>query len=292
MARHHGQLNNSVRPNRWTPLLLAGIPALYLFVCFVVPNAFLVTTSFMRSESQALTDQFTLENYQMLFARPLYVRAIIRTFTIGVSVGASVVILSYPLAFYLVRTTNRFRGLLTALSLTPLLASVVVRTYGWWVLLNRDGAINDAARALRLTAQPWPMLPSEGAIIVGLVHSLLPYGVLTILTALNGVNPHLEQAAMSLGANRFSTFLHITLPLSAVGVAGAFLLSFTLAISAYATPAILGGAAIPVLATQIYNLMMTVLDWSLGSAMSVLLVASALALTILGTLLGTRRATV
>jgi putative spermidine/putrescine transport system permease protein len=276
---------------RLTPLLLAGIPALFLFVCFVIPNAFLVTTSFLRSESQVLTDQWTLENYEMLFRRALYVRAITRTFTIGILVGTLVVVLSYPLAFYLVRTTNRWKNLLIALSLTPLLASVVVRTYGWWVLLNRDGAINEGLHALGLADQPWPLMPSTGAIVVGLVHSLLPYGVLTILTALNTVNPHLEQAAMSLGATRTRTFLTVTLPLSLVGVAGAFLLSFTLAISAYATPAILGGAAIPVVATQIFNLMMTVLDWSLGSAMSVLLVASAVLLTAIGTILGTRKAT-
>lgn len=279
-----------MRLKRFAPLLLAGIPAGFLFVCFVVPNAFLVTTSFVHSESQALTDQWTLENYGTLFRRPLYVRAITRTFTIGVLVGALVVVLSYPLAFYLVRTTSRWKNLLIALSLTPLLASVVVRTYGWWVLLNRDGAINEGLRALGLADQPWPLLPSTGAIVVGLVHSLLPYGVLTILTALNAVDPHLEQAAMSLGATRTRTFLNVTLPLSLVGVAGAFLLSFTLAISAYATPAILGGAAIPVVATQIYNLMMTVLDWSLGSAMSVLLVASAVLLTAIGTILGTRKA--
>jgi len=280
-----------VRLKRFAPLLLAGIPVTFLFVCFVVPNAFLVTTSFLHSESQALTDQWTLENYGALFRRPLYVRAVTRTFTIGVLVGALVVVLSYPLAFYLVRTTNRWKNLLIALSLTPLLASVVVRTYGWWVLLNRDGVINEGLHALGLADQPLPLLPSTGAIVVGLVHSLLPYGVLTILSALNAVNPHLEQAAMSLGATRTRTFLNVTLPLSLVGVAGAFLLSFTLAISAYATPAILGGAAIPVVATQIYNLMMTVLDWSLGSAMSVLLVASAVLLTAIGTILGTRKGT-
>ena len=278
-----------MRARRGLPLLLAGVPALFLFVCFVVPNAFLVTTSFLHSESQALTDQVTLENYETLFRRPLYRLAIARTFGIGLLVGVLVVVLSYPLAFYLVRTTNRWRNVLIALSLTPLLASVVVRTYGWWVLLNRDGAINEGLHALGLIEQPLPLMPSTGAIVVGLVHSLLPYGVLTILTALNAVNPHLEQAAMSLGANRTRTFMAVTLPLSLVGVAGAFLLSFTLAISAYATPAILGGAAIPVVATQIFNLMMTVLDWSLGSAMSVLLVAAAVGLTVLGTMLGARR---
>src|SRR5215207_4033168 len=143
----------------------------------------------------------------------------------------------------------------------------------------------------RLTAESGPTLnlARRGAIVLGLAHSLLPYGVITILTALNTVNPQLERAAMSLGASRTRTFLAVTLPLSAPGVAAAFLLAFTLAISAYATPQILGGASTPVMATQIYNLMITVLDWSLGSAFSVVLVMSALVLMLAGTTLSSRR---
>lgn len=283
-------VNPGERRKVLAPLLLAGIPALFLFVCFVVPNALLVSGSFYHADASVLTDGLTLDNYRHVLTRPLYQRVILRTLTIGVSVGSLVVLLAYPLAFFLARTTSRWKDLLIALSLTPLLASVVVRTYGWWVLLNNDGAINELLRSLHLIAAPLPLMPSTGAIILGLTHSLLPYGVLTILTALNTVNPRLEQAAMSLGANRTRTFFAITLPLSIAGVAGTFLLSFTLAISAFATPAMLGGAAIPVVATQIFGLLMTELDWALGSTFAVLLIASAITLTVLGTIFGARRA--
>jgi putative spermidine/putrescine transport system permease protein len=266
-----------------------AIPVAFLFVCFAVPNAFLLTASFLKSEAQALTDEVTLENYQVLFRRSLYFNSIVRTFVIGASVGALVVVIAYPLAFFLSRTTSRWKGVLIALSLSPLLASVVVRTYGWWVVLNREGALNDALRAIGLIDQPYSFLPSSGAIVLGLTHSLLPYGVITIMTALNGVNPRLENAAMSLGASRTRTFFAVTLPLSSAGVAGAFLLAFALSISAYATPQILGGPATPVMATQIYNLMLTILDWSLGSAMSVLLIVSAGGLMLIGTALASRR---
>ncbi|MDB5511844.1 MAG: transporter permease [Enterovirga sp.] len=276
-------------PRKLVPLLLVLVPTAFLFVFFAIPNAFLLTASFLKSEAQALTDEVTLENYQVLFRRTLYVNAIIRTFTIGAAVGALVVVIAYPLAFFLSRTTSRWKEVLMALSLSPLLASVVVRTYGWWVVLNREGALNDALRALRIIDQPYQFLPSSGAIVLGLTHSLLPYGIITIMTALNGVNPRLEQAAMSLGASRTRTFLSVTLPLSSAGIAGAFLLAFALAISAYATPQILGGPATPVMATQIYNLMLTILDWSLGSAMSVLLIVSAAGLMLIGTAIGSRR---
>jgi putative spermidine/putrescine transport system permease protein len=224
-----------------------------------------------------------------LLTRTLYLKAILRTFWIGAFVGILVVVIAYPLAFFLARTTSRWKGVLMAISLSPLLASVVVRTYGWWVVLNRDGVLNDFLRGAGFIDQPYPFLPSAGAIVLGLTHSLLPFGVITILTALNGVNPRLEQAAMSLGATRTRTFLSITLPLSTAGVVGAFLLAFTLAISAYATPQILGGAATPVMATQIYNLMLNILDWSLGSAMSVLLIVSSATLMLIGLTLGGKR---
>lgn len=278
-----------MRGSRALPLALVTLPGLFLLVAFVLPNAILFSAGFLKSQAQVLTDEVTLDNFRALAARPVYVQAILRTFIIGAAVGALVALISYPLAFFLARTDTRWRAALIALSLSPLLASVVVRTYGWWVLLNREGALNDFLGALGIPDRiQW--LPSSGAIVLGLTHSLLPYGVITIMTALNSVNPQLERAAMSLGASRTRTFLAVTLPLSAPGVVAAFLLAFTLAISAYATPQILGGASTPVMATQIYNLMTTVLDWSLGSAFSVVLVVSAVLLMLLGTALGSRRA--
>ncbi len=271
-------------------LLMVGLPALFLLVFFVAPNAVLLTTSLLKSESQALTDQVTLENFTYLLTRPLYQRAIARSFGIGAAVGVLVVVLSYPLAFFLARTRSRWKGLLIALSLTPLLASVIVRTYGWWVLLNTDGAVNDVLRAMGFA--PVIMLPSTGAIIIGLVHSLLPYGVLTILSAINGINPNLERAAMSLGGSRWRTFVTVTLPLSMPGIAGGFLLAFSLSISAYATPAILGGPATSTMATQIYDFLTALDDWSLGSAMGAILIISAMLLLVVGSALGARRAAV
>lgn len=292
MAGHHGGLNGAIlgmRRGRVLPLALVALPGLFLLLAFVLPNAVLFSASLLKSQAQVLTDEVTLDNFRALAARPVYVQAILRTFIIGATVGVLVAVISYPLAFFLARTDTRWRAALIALSLSPLLASVVVRTYGWWVLLNREGALNDFLRILGMADRPqW--LPSSGAIVLGLTHSLLPYGVITIMTALNTVNPQLERAAMSLGASRTRTFLAVTLPLSAPGVAAAFLLAFTLAISAYATPQILGGASTPVMATQIYNLMTTVLDWSLGSAFSVVLVVSAVLLMLLGTMLTSRRA--
>ncbi len=273
------------------PRLMVAAPAAFLLLFFVVPNAILLTTSFLKSEDQVLTNQVTLQNFTYLLTKPLYLTSILRSFWISALTGALVVLLAYPLAYYLARTANRWRGLLIGMALAPLLASVVVRTYGWWVILSRDGPISDLAQALALSRGPLIMLPSSLAIVIGLTHSLLPYGVLTIMSAINGINPSLERAAMSLGANRIRTFLTVTLPLSAYGVAGAFLLAFSLSISAYATPAILGGPATATMATRIYEFLTSLDDWSLGSAMAAILIVTTMLILLIGSAFGARRAT-
>jgi putative spermidine/putrescine transport system permease protein len=272
------------------PQLLVAVPAAFLLVFFVVPNAILLTTSFLKSEDQVLTDQVTLENFTYLLTKPLYLRAILRSFWISAATGALVVLLAYPLAYYLARTASRWRGVLIAMALAPLLASVVVRTYGWWVVLNREGPISMLLQWLDPSHGPLAILPSSAAIVIGLVHSLLPYGVLTILSAVNGINPALERAAMSLGASRSRTFLNVTLPLSMSGVAGAFLLAFSLSMSAYATPAILGSPATATMAIRIYEFLTSLDDWSLGAAMAAILIASTMLLLLIGSVIGVRRA--
>jgi putative spermidine/putrescine transport system permease protein len=282
MARNNGLGN--------TPWLLVAAPLAVLLLFFALPNALLLSASFLRSEAQQLTGELTLENYGFLFTKPLYIWAFIRTFIVGVSVGLIDVVLGYPLAYFLVRTRTKWKGLLIALALAPLLASVVVRTYGWYVILNRFGVANDVLLGIGLIDERIAFMPSTGAIIIGLAHALLPYSVLTIMGSLQGINPNLEQAAMSLGASRTRTFLHVVLPLSLPGIAGGFILAFSIAISAYATPAILGGPATQVMATAIYGFMTQLLDWSIGAALAVILVVCAVLLTYAAARMGAKQA--
>jgi len=289
VAGDHG-LNGPLQTGPRTPWLLVAAPMAVLLVFFALPNALLLSTSFLKSEAQQLTDELTLENYAFLFSRPLYVGAFIRTFVVGVAVGLLDVLLGYPLAYFLVRTRSRWKGLLIALALAPLLASVVVRTYGWYIILNRFGVANDLLLGLGLIEERIAFMPSTAAIIVGLAHALLPYTVLTIMGSLNGINPNLERAAMSLGASRTRTFFSIVLPLSVPGIAGGFILSFSIAISAYATPAILGGPATQMMATAIYGFMTQLLDWSIGAALAVILIVCSLALLYAAARVGAKQA--
>lgn len=272
--------------------LIVWLPATFMFVFFGLPNALLLSASFLKSEAQQLTDEFTLENYGLLLTEPVYFWALVRTFVVGTAVGLLDVVLGFPIAYFLVRTRSRWKGFLIALSLAPLLASVVVKTYGWYIILNRSGMLSDVLLGLGLISRPTAFMPSTGAIIVGLAHSLLPYTILTLMGAIGGINPSLELAAMSLGANRRRTFLRVVVPLAMPGLIGGFILAFSIAISAYATPAILGGPAILVMATAIYGFMTTLLDWSTGAALAVVLVVCSLGLFYLAARFGGKAATI
>ncbi|GGG19221.1 ABC transporter permease [Caldovatus sediminis] len=265
---------------------LVALPCAFLLLCFAAPTAYLFSASVLIAEGMIPQDQPTIDNFRLILSSPLYRGVILRTFVVGFFVGLLVVLLAYPLAYFLVRTRSRWKGALIALSLAPLLASVIVRTYGWYVILNQDGALNSLLLWAGLVERPLRFLPSTPAIIVGLAHALLPYGVLSIMSALNAMDPALERAALSLGASPARTFWRVTLPLTLPGVAAGFILAFAIAIGAYATPAILGGPATETMATMIRNFMLVLLDWGLGSAMGVILLASALALLAVAGLLG------
>jgi putative spermidine/putrescine transport system permease protein len=281
-------MTNSPSHSPGRPWLIALVPGAVLFLFFGLPNALLLTISFLKSDAQQLTGELTLDNYEFLFTERVYLQALLRTFVVGVSVGILDVVVAFPLAYFLVRTTSRWKGLLIALSFAPLLASVVVRTYGWYIVLNRFGIANDLLLWFGITSERLPLMPSTGAIIVGLAHALLPYTVLTLMGSIGGINPSLELAAMSLGANRRRTFFEVVLPLCLPGLIGGFILSFSIAISAYATPAILGGPATLVMATAIYSFMTQLLDWSIGAALAVVMTVSSLTLFFIAARFGAR----
>ena len=157
--------------------LMAAVPAAFLLLFFALPILLLLPPSVLKSEDMVPVAELTAANFSTLLTKKFYLDAIMRTLGIGVAVGALVVILGHPLAYVLVHTQSRWQPVLVALALSPLLASVIVRTYGWWVLLNRDGPINNVLLAVGVISAPLRMLPSTAVIIIGLAHALLPYGV-------------------------------------------------------------------------------------------------------------------
>jgi putative spermidine/putrescine transport system permease protein len=156
--------------------------------------------------------------------------------------------------------------------LSPLLVSAITRTFGWFILLAPTGLVNRAIVGLGLADRPVKLIYSETGIVIGLTHVLAPFMILAIYAALQRRNPALVSAAQTLGAGPVRTFLAITLPLSLPGIVAGSVVVFTLSMSAFVTPAILGGTRVRVVAYLIYEEFLLSLNWPFGAALALLLV--------------------
>ena len=245
---------------------------LALIVFFVLPLVWLFRASFDRGlDSGVIESAFTLENYQEFLSDRFYQQELLRTLRLGVVITALTLVATYPIALFLARSTSRWRGLLVALAIAPLLTSTVVRTYGWLVILGNDGLVNGALLGIGLIDQPLRLINDEIGVVIGLVEILMPYMALGLLSGFGRINPDVEEAAMSLGANPLRTFWRVTLPLSLPGIATGVLLVFVLTISSFVTPQLLGGGRVFLMATEIYDQATYTLDWPFAAAISFLL---------------------
>jgi putative spermidine/putrescine transport system permease protein len=250
--------------------LLPGLVA--LVITFLLPLVWLLRASFASSTTGAFSGgDWTVQSYSAVLFDPFYWRVAWNTLVLGFNVAIFAVILSYPIALFLVRTKSFFRGVLTALAVAPLLTSSVVRTYGWMVILGDRGVINSTLQALSLTDGVIRLTNNSFGTTVALVEILMPYAILAMLSGFGRLNAQLEEAAAMLGANRFKVFTRIILPLSLPGVLTAALLVFVLAISSFVTPRLLGGGRVFVLGTEVFNEATVTLNWPLAAALSVML---------------------
>jgi len=268
------QLSGPVaRRPRW-PILALLLPALVLVVLvFGLPLGWIVRMSLNGAEPGGrIVDAVTASNYVDVLTDAFSLELIVRTLWLGVLVTAFAFLLGYPLALFLVRTTSRWKGILFALALAPLLTSAVVRTFGWIVLLGNDGVVNGALRAIGLIERPLPLANSMTGVVIALVEILLPYMVLAVATGSSRLGDAVLEASAVLGASRWTTFTRVTLPLTLPGILTGCLLVFVLTISSFITPALVGGGRVFVLATEIYNQALGTLNWPLAAAMSVILI--------------------
>jgi putative spermidine/putrescine transport system permease protein len=180
-------------------------------------------------------------------------------------------VIGYPLAYYLARTTSRWRSWLTILVVFPLLLNLVVRTFGWIALLANRGLINETLAALGWIETPVRLMFNFTGLLIGLTHIFLPFMVLMLVSTIQTIDRSVEDAARVLGADWGSTFVRVTLPLSIPGILSGSILVFVLTISALVTPRLLGGPTYKVMSTLIYDQFMALLNWPAGSAMAVLL---------------------
>jgi putative spermidine/putrescine transport system permease protein len=168
--------------------------------------------------------------------------------------------------------------------LFPFLVSAVVRSYGWMVLLGTKGLVNQLLTGLGLIEKPLKMLNTEFAVIVGMIHLLIPYMVLALLGVLQSIDPNVEYAAYSLGANPLQTFAKVVFPLSTPGIISGCVLVFTMSMTSYVTPKLLGGSKFRMMATMVVQEINVSFDWGAAAAISYILLAVILIIQLLVTL--------
>ena len=271
-------------------LWLAPIALLYLIALIAPISFFLVMSVFRYSALELWVPTVTGENFARLLGDAYHRAIIVRTLKIALLTTIGCLALGYPLAWYLARTASAWRGLLMFLVIAPLMTGVIVRRYGWIVLLGSEGTINTILRGLGLVDRPLKILHTELAVLIALVHILLPYMVFPLFAALAGQDPDLERAAHTLGAGRARTFLEVTLPLSRPGILMGSALVFTLTAGAVVTPALMGGKDVRMLGQTIYELTMSTLNWPLASAVAFVLVLCQFAILLVYFRSGRRRA--
>lgn len=222
--------------------------------------------------------ELTLANYARLMRSDFYLGIVGRTLWLSALTTLLTAVFGMVLGLSVWRARPSVRGLLLVMILAPLLVSIVARTYGWVVLLGDKGALNSVLMALGLTDEPLRIMYTQPAVLIGLVHVFLPFMVLSLLGALDRIDPLLTEAAATLGASRWHVFRHVILPLAVPGLASGTIIVFSLSMSSYVTPALMGGSRSGLMTTFIYQQFSVTMNWHFGATMVAVLLAATLAL--------------
>ena len=253
-------------------------PALVLFGCLLlVPLGLTAVLSFnvFDHATGVKNNAYTLAHYAAVLTDEYYYGIFWRTFWISGLVTLICLAIGAPEAYVLSRMGDPWRSIFLLVVLAPLLVSVVVRAFGWSMLLGPQGVFNNALRAVGL--EPMRILYTEAAVIIALVHVMLPFMVIPVWTSLQKLDPGVENAALSLSASHFTTVRRIILPQVLPGILSGSLIVFGLSASAFAIPGLLGGRRLKMVATVVYDEYLHELNWPLGAAVALILLVANLA---------------
>ncbi|NVM89780.1 putative spermidine/putrescine transport system permease protein [Variovorax sp. SG517] len=267
----------STSKSKATPWWLSG-PALLLFtVLLLVPLGLTAVLSFNVYDPATgpKSGEFTLAHYALVFSDSYYLGIFWRTFWVSALVTLICVLIGAPEAYVLSRMRNPWRSVLLLVVLAPLLVSVVVRAFGWSMLLGPEGAVNGLLQLVGIG--PVKILYTSAAVVIALVHVMLPFMVIPVWTSLQKLDPGVENAALSLNATPFTTLRRIVLPQVMPGILSGSLIVFGLAASSFAIPGLLGGRRLKMVATIVYDEYLSELNWPLGAAVALVLLVANLA---------------
>lgn len=251
------------------------LPAIALLVVvFLAPLVWF----FVQSLSSIGTFSEIVEQFVAVLGSKAVLTALSSTNWISLLVTLLVLLLSYPLAYFLATHSDWRFSLILFCIVVPYFTSVIVRTYSWMVLLGRNGLVNNLLLTLGVINEPLTLLYSKTGILIGMVYVLLPYMVLTLYASLKAIDPGLMRAARGLGASWWFAFTRVYFPLSLHGVVSGSLIVFILALGFFITPALMGGPSDVMIAMLVERAVEVTFDWASAAIMSVLLLGATLGL--------------
>lgn len=264
----------AVEQKRFYWFLLVPV-LLFLGVFLVLPLVLLLFLSFRDVDAMMNTlDTYSFSQYVEVFSSDIYLKTIGITLWTALKTTVLCLVMAYPAAYFLVKAqTGRLRALFYILLVSPLLTSVVIRTFSWIVLLSQNGIVNEVLISMKVIEKPLPLLWNMNAVIIAYVQVMLPFAVLPLAGSLSEVKPDLKFASMSLGAGRLRTFFFVTLPMTVPGLLTGAMIVFSLSAGSYITPLLVGGRMQPLLPLSIYQQVMQVFHLPLAAAMAITLLA-------------------
>lgn len=287
----HGPVVERRRGEGLTAGALIGPATVFIAIGVLAPLAFLLRYSLNEFEptKKMMVAALTYANYVNFFVDPYYRDTLLTTLRIAVTVTVVCLVLGFPLAYVVARTQSRFKNLMIISIVLPLFVGNSVRAAGWMVVFGNKGFVNAGLMALGLVSQPVEIMFTERAVIIGIIAVNLPFMVLSLQAVIEGIDRAVEEAAFSLGAPPGTMFRRVLWPLALPGILAGTILTFILAMNAYATPYLLGGPLFRMMAPVIYNEFTQKIDWPFGGAIAFILMAVTLSLTVLANLLIRRR---
>ena len=219
---------------------------------------------------------FSIESYTSFFQDSYNVSIFIRTIRVSLIVTFICIILGVPTAYFIAGTSPKWRGLLMAFTLFPMLTNSVIRSFAWINLLGQNGVINKLLSSIGIISEPLALLYTEFSIIIGSIYLFLPILIITLVGVMENINPEIMEAAETLGASRIKAFIKVVLPLSIPGIIVGSVLVFTGTLTAYTTPQLLGGNRNMMLSTFLYQNAMTLGNWEDASVIALIMIITTL----------------
>ena len=272
---------NTERSSTLSAAGLVGPATLYVAVGLLIPLAILFRYSLNQFvPGKFMVDALTVESYVKFFTDVYYTAVLTRTVRIAFVTTAICLAMGFPLAYVLARTQTRYKNILIMLVVLPLFVGTAVRAAGWMVAFGNRGLINASLMGLGALSQPLEIMFSETAVIIGITAVNLPFMVLTLQSVIEGIDRSVEEAAFNLGATPLRMVRRVLLPLAMPGVLAGTILTFILAMNAYATPTLLGGPRFQMMGPLVYGQFVQQNNWPFGGAIAFILMTATLVLTL------------